>query len=838
MKLHKIWRAILALALLLSILSVYWLNESQETEKSANRFYPAISSQYIVWEEETADGDIDIYGCTWNKESGTPGKPFPIIEGEDDQLCPAVYDDTLIWMEKKVDDNRSNYGIYWMIYAMIKKGRCYNWDIYLYDISEGKYQFSNASTEERAPLVRDEYDQCFPAISEKYVVWQDSRNGNWDIYGYDLETEKEFRITTNEADQQSPAIYEDIVVWEDYRNGNGDIYGYNILTAQEFQITADSYSQQFPAIYIDDTAEGENSTTENSKIITVVWMEWRDPSWDIYGYKLSEGNSTNSERNSTTENSEGQSKVFPIIKNENDQRSPAISEKYIVFYDDRYGYYDIFVYNHSTNKESPIKEESLKKEERRYPAIYGDYVVWMYKKDSIKKAPSMDIYHCNCGIYFYDISKEKGQSIREPEYVKSSLLDRYSPYFASAGIAAVAILLILLLYRTAKKYTKKIFEYKPKSKIHGVNACKDPISNYLLGRWDVFFIILSLFFLALVLTSLLYGTLVEIDINSLPREKVVLLKEEAGNRPIFEDPEFFFIFLIPIAILYPAIRFFRYIPRVFEELLDDKIITKKKKSETEVLSMLNTSLKEYEKKINEKHMYVCGSFLGFVAFLRYFDNILDPSRGFVGWDNFFFFPVSSIMHAVIQVSIYFTFGIFVWKMCCVVSFMWKLNRNYDLVLKLYDVDGSGGFGPLEELWLRMSYMAIPVLAIPILLFFLHQSFGTPFNPASTSALVSVFVIGLLVVPAWNYHNIIETGKSNYLERIEENIEVYQKQIEEGLSDTKKDLDDHCLKEIGELEDIIADVKSIHSLPFKKYQKAYLTLSVILPWIPKLISYIT
>ena len=49
------------------------------------------------------------------------------------------------------------------------------------------------------------------------------------------------------TDRRSPAIFENIVIWEDYRNGNADIYGYNISTHEEFQIATDPTDQKDPA---------------------------------------------------------------------------------------------------------------------------------------------------------------------------------------------------------------------------------------------------------------------------------------------------------------------------------------------------------------------------------------------------------------------------------------------------------------------------------------------------------------------------------------------------------------------------------------------------------------
>ncbi len=70
-----------------------------------------------------------------------------------------------------------------------------------------------------------------PDVYNNVVVWQDRRNGNWDIYGYNLTTKTTFPIITNTADQTNPAITFSpwlggyVVVWQDARDGDWDIYG-------------------------------------------------------------------------------------------------------------------------------------------------------------------------------------------------------------------------------------------------------------------------------------------------------------------------------------------------------------------------------------------------------------------------------------------------------------------------------------------------------------------------------------------------------------------------------------------------------------------------------------
>jgi beta propeller repeat protein len=118
-----------------------------------------------------------------------------------------------------------------------------------------------------------EDNQSNPAIYGDIVVWEDERNGDDDIYGYNLEMGKEVRITTDPYDQSDPAIYGDYVVWTDRRNGNADIYGYTLSTQEEFQITKDPSNQQDPAIHSD----------------IVVWTDKRNGNDDIYGFNLETG---------------------------------------------------------------------------------------------------------------------------------------------------------------------------------------------------------------------------------------------------------------------------------------------------------------------------------------------------------------------------------------------------------------------------------------------------------------------------------------------------------------------------------------------------------------------
>ncbi len=813
MRLNKKALGILVVVFLLSILSVKGFSEVPIIEEPHNQFHPAIYGDYIVWEDDR-DGNVDIWCRCLSTE-----KDFPITDSKNDQLSPAIYENTVVWMEKRIHEiDGKEYIVSSIDYFHIKREEYHNWDIIIYEISEKN---EKTSLKKEIPTTTRKGDQQFPAIFENYVVWQDNRNGNWDIYGYNISTDQEFRITTSTHDQKSPSIYEDIVVWMDNRNGNWDIYGYDMVRSREFQITANPYSQQFPAIY---------GKLQKDFMYTVVWMDWRDDNSNIYGRTL-QWDENNGYGLSKEEKEGKKEEAFPITTNPNQQRSPAIYGDVVVWYDDRNCYnttvdWNIYGSNVKTGEEFQIL---VSEHDQRFPAIYKNTVVWM------------DNRKCNWDIYSCKIP----QTPEIPERTSyPSCPDQKSPYLAYIIVPLSLITVILSVYRIAKKYPTKACEHEPidppeeemePPHVHWVNALRDPLSNLLLGRWKVFFAILFLFVALLVLTSFYYGTLTEIDINSLPRDKVVLLYEEAFSRPMVKDPGFILIFLIPTLIFYPAKKFFCYIPRVFKDLFDDGIITKRGCTHEEVMTDLNESLKDFEKKINEKYMYLPGFFLSFFGILVYLINIQNKSPSFVSWRSFSFFPGNSIVYIVIEFLIFFTFGIFIWKMLRVVYFMWQLNKNYDLVLKPYDADGLGGFQPLEELWLRMSYMAIPVLTIPVMLFLLNHYFGTSFNPFSTSVLCSIVVVVLLVVPVLNYHYIVETRKTSLLEDIEKKVERHQKRMEEDLLGEGRDLEDQNMKEIEQLQKVAFKVKGIPSMPFKQYQKAYILLSALIPWIMGIIS---
>jgi beta propeller repeat protein len=197
------------------------------------------------------------------------------------------------------------------------------------------------------PLTLAPLSQVNPAIYGDIVVWQDNRNGNWGIYGYNLSTKEEFQITTDDHDQYFPAIYSNIVVWVD----SGDestartLYCYDLLTGEKTLIPTTATVDSAPAIYGD----------------TVVWEGHLEDKRDIITYNLS----TDEE--------------FLIPLSSFLYGDPAISGDIVIWSEEKRGRVSIQGFNLQERKKISIPSTLITfsfDEDQMNPRIYNEIIVW------------------------------------------------------------------------------------------------------------------------------------------------------------------------------------------------------------------------------------------------------------------------------------------------------------------------------------------------------------------------------------------------------------------------------------------------------------------------------
>lgn len=175
-----------------------------------------------------------------------------------------------------------------------------------------------------------------------FVVWEDLRNGNKDIFGFNLKTRQELAICTDPGDQIDPDTDGNLVVWAQDTGSEGmNLFGHDLKTRKTFRI-CDQPDKQFKpkvsgqyVIWLEGgwpvvTIGGKDLQTGHELIIgqpdhcqedpdisgsIVVWTDTRDGVQDIYGYELEADHQ------------------FAICTDQGDQSCPAIDGRTVVWYD-------------------------------------------------------------------------------------------------------------------------------------------------------------------------------------------------------------------------------------------------------------------------------------------------------------------------------------------------------------------------------------------------------------------------------------------------------------------------------------------------------------------------
>lgn len=230
----------------------------------------------VVWHYNESGDPYNIYGARVSKQGIVlDSEPFAISEATGTQMSPrAAFDGT-------------NYLVVWYD----SRGGV-SYDIYGTRVAQDGTVLNPAGI---AISTATDY-QYFPDVSfdgtNYMVVWQDQRNGEYDIYGSRVDQDgivldpTGIAISIAPEEQNRPSIDFDgsnyFVVWDDYRSGSAlDIYGSlitpdgTILNGEGIPISTAADAQQMPSVSFGGTD------------FFVAWYDRRDGSnYDIFGTRV------------------------------------------------------------------------------------------------------------------------------------------------------------------------------------------------------------------------------------------------------------------------------------------------------------------------------------------------------------------------------------------------------------------------------------------------------------------------------------------------------------------------------------------------------------------------
>jgi beta propeller repeat protein len=187
----------------------------------------SLSGSRVAWHTRRNNNwDVYVFDFTTSQETRVTTDPA-------DQADPVIVGDRVVW-----GDRRQN-GTWWDVYAYdlttktetritqgttMGRGPALSADRILWgDIRGGffsLYEYNFARSDHERLLNAGPVENGI-VTAGPFVAWHDASK---DIYAFDIDHGKQVQVTRLPSVQWLPAISRDFVVWEDYRNGNADIY--------------------------------------------------------------------------------------------------------------------------------------------------------------------------------------------------------------------------------------------------------------------------------------------------------------------------------------------------------------------------------------------------------------------------------------------------------------------------------------------------------------------------------------------------------------------------------------------------------------------------------------
>ncbi|MDD1707700.1 MAG: PKD domain-containing protein [Methanoregulaceae archaeon] len=334
----RVWVIIVTL-FILSILVEAAPDLSSELNFSDNTSTPQISNLSI----ESEDNNPDLGSSyTFQSESFRTDTQFENAFGTCTLLTPLT--------DQKWEVSPQICGDYVVWAGYVNN----SYDIILYQLSTGIETDLTPDPEILNDAEVPYPDQDAPAIDGNCIVWQDSRNTNWDIYLYDLSTGNITPITenTNESNQVLPDISGGSIVWADDRHkgySTYDLYLFDLSSREETILSPNmtEVSLEHPHI------SGHYVVCEGLDLFNLTYdiylCNLQDASWNL---------------------------LTPSTSS-TDQKNADIFGDYVVWdgFDELNGTTDVYVYSIPSGSTYLLTNDTTQSSQTN-PSIYNTTVVW------------------------------------------------------------------------------------------------------------------------------------------------------------------------------------------------------------------------------------------------------------------------------------------------------------------------------------------------------------------------------------------------------------------------------------------------------------------------------
>jgi beta propeller repeat protein len=182
-------------------------NGEFQFRKKGIQIMPLTNGKVVIWVDDINkdNNGLDIYGIDpgLDMKFGTSDdNELTIVSKSGDQFSPAIFEDTLIWVDNRDENN----------------------DIY------GCYLPSCASSEFR--ITGEKLRRSNPFIYKNIIIWIEDKKNVTNIFGmyagldgvFGTSDDKPLIITSDEHPKSNPKLFEDTVVWVENKYNNNDIY--------------------------------------------------------------------------------------------------------------------------------------------------------------------------------------------------------------------------------------------------------------------------------------------------------------------------------------------------------------------------------------------------------------------------------------------------------------------------------------------------------------------------------------------------------------------------------------------------------------------------------------